>query len=519
MNRRRSLYWKIGYLAAMIPLLMLTSWLARPAAPGAGHEAGKLARLREEHGLAQTRLGEIDPASETMKLATLGMRGVAVHILWLKAIDYQKKKDWTNLGATAQQIAKLEPHFVSVWRYQCWNLSYNVSVEFDDYRERYRWVMRGIEFLGEGIRHNQREPVLVWDTGWFTSQKIGRSDERALFRPMFKKDDDFHDKLPYFAQDPTRDNWLVGKRWFRRVLELVREGARMRGTSPVVYHSDPPMCQMNYSEAIEGEGTFGEAARRAWRQASREWYEFGKDSIPTSFGVNVRLNDLDTDPDFDTPDEKERSRDYQRIAREAHEQLRALHPELTETLLAQRRAVLTRAQREALEVPADQRTSEQSRLAGEAEQLLRLSNQDIARRVKGELRQRAQELAKRGDEAEETATIIRRYRDIVNFDFWRERAKMEQREETVRARELLYRGKTANESGDLIAARDAYREGLALWRQVLDRHPAMIENAVLGDDLLEVIGDYRRLLNQLDEPFDPETFILKDILEKHSVDR
>ena len=130
-----------------------------------------------ESGLSQTQLGQIDPTSETIKLATFGLRGVAALVLWEKANDYKMKEDWANFAATLNQIIKVQPHFISVWIHQAWNMSYNVSVEFDDYRERYRWVIKGINYLKQGIKYNKNEPRLVWETGWTISQKIGRADE------------------------------------------------------------------------------------------------------------------------------------------------------------------------------------------------------------------------------------------------------------------------------------------------------------------------------------------------------
>ena len=120
------------------------------------------------------------------------MSGIAADILWEKGQRYKMKKDWTDLSATLKQIRKVQPNFIGVWRFQAWNLSYNVSHEFDDYRDRYRWVIRGIDFLKEGIQYNEHKPVLQWDVGWFIRHKIGRADEKKQFRKLFKEDDDFH---------------------------------------------------------------------------------------------------------------------------------------------------------------------------------------------------------------------------------------------------------------------------------------------------------------------------------------
>ncbi len=495
---------KICYLALIVLLLGPLSCLSRPSTPRTatreGSTGGLLAWQRAREGLTPTQFGEIDPASETIRLATLGMRGIAANVLWMKCHEYKKKKDWTRLSATVRQLTKLEPNFIEVWEFQGWNLSYNVSVECDDYRDRYFWVIEGIRFLMEGIRINQREPKLVRRVGWVTSQKIGRADEHKQFRRMFKADDDFHNDLPYFAQDPTRDNWLVGKRWFRKAEQLVDEGERLRATA-VVFRSDAPMCQMSYADAIEKEGTFGEKARRAWQQAAADWREFGNLPIPTAFETTIRLNDLD------------RGRDFQGQSDRLSRELRELAPEEYQRLRAQREALLSDAHRKALETPEAERSAEQFDLAAEAEQILTITHRQLARSITGPQREKALEMAEQADYAMEMVRIIQRYRDIVNFDYWRLRAEVEQRPETIRARQAIFEGGRAYADGDLLAARRHYDEGLAGWRKVIDRFPALLEKSVFIQDMMDVIRRYRRLYEQLGEPF-PEDFILNDVIER-----
>ena len=198
MNPRRSLERKVFYVMAIIILLGPMYWLSRPAVPDPGGQftGGKLAQLRKDYELSEGSLGTIDPASETVRLASLGMQGVAANILWGKAQACFVKKDWTNFAAALEQIAVLQPHFISVWVFQGWNLAYNTSVQFDEYHERYHWVIRGINYLKEGIELNSHEPSLHWYVGWVTSQKIGRSDEHVLFRRLFKDDNEFHGGRP-----------------------------------------------------------------------------------------------------------------------------------------------------------------------------------------------------------------------------------------------------------------------------------------------------------------------------------
>ena len=56
----------------LIPLYLL----GQPAG-GQGDLGGRLSVMRHQFNIAESDLGEISPASETMKLASLGLRGVA----------------------------------------------------------------------------------------------------------------------------------------------------------------------------------------------------------------------------------------------------------------------------------------------------------------------------------------------------------------------------------------------------------------------------------------------------------
>ena len=115
--REKSFRRKIIYLVAIVVLLVPLFWLGHPATSDSEEASGGiLAQLRAdpEYRLSQKHLGQIDATSETVKLATLGLRGVAANLLWGKAHLYKKKKDWTNLEATVRQITKLQPNFISV---------------------------------------------------------------------------------------------------------------------------------------------------------------------------------------------------------------------------------------------------------------------------------------------------------------------------------------------------------------------------------------------------------------------
>ena len=47
-----------------------------------------------------------------MKLASMGLRGVAVNILWMQALEHQKNENYDKLAQTLQTLTKVQPNFV-----------------------------------------------------------------------------------------------------------------------------------------------------------------------------------------------------------------------------------------------------------------------------------------------------------------------------------------------------------------------------------------------------------------------
>jgi hypothetical protein len=507
MSERSSFYRKIAYGVAIAALLFPLSLMSSPATmteqglnPG-----GKLAQLRDEYRLGQANLGEIDPASETMKLATLGLRGVAMNLLWEKANYYKKTEDWSNLTATLDQLAKLQPNFITFWKFQSWNISYNVSVEFDDYRDRYYYVRRGIDFLKTGESYNEDNPHLLWDLGWFIGQKIGRADEYLQYRRLFKADDDFH---PEDRPPEKRDNWLVGKEWYLTAIDAVDNKGRSIGKkSPKVFYSSPAMSQINYAEAIEKEGFFNKA-RRAWSVAADQWRDYGDLTIEHSTGVKLHLNG-----------QQSLEKEVARLIAE----LDALIPGIRAALAEEKIAELPDEQREAVNLDVAERSSEQMELAYLAQQKMNVTHRDVAEQITSQQPELANEVFKLVSELEQAERQLRftvNYKRDSNFDYWKLRCDFEQTPEALRAREMMYLGhKAFEDEGDLVAAQQLYDEGFAAWRDVLDQFPTLLDDeTTTGDDLMEYITEYREILDQLDESLG-EDFQLWDIIESFDAEQ
>ena len=529
MNQRRRFIRKVVYACAIAVLLLPISWLSRPEITdraGQLQQGGQLASMRHQYRLSQASLGEIDPASETIRLAMLGLNGIAANILWEKANYYKKVEDWTSLMATLEQITKLQRNFLHVWEFQAWNLSYNVSTEFDDYRDRYYWVMRGINFLKQGIRYNVNEPRLMKELGWVIAQKIGRADEHKQFRKMFKADDDFHNAdtqeggVRRSRSLAARDNWLVGREKFLQAEDLVdrrvaalkvlatytpleqqqdpAESSRgLKGMNPLVFYSHSAMCLMNYAEALEDEGTFGEVAKRAWEEASRVWKQYSDRDMATSYDITIRLSDKEI---------------WEQRAKDAWERLERLVPKGTREKIreAHMAAHLSQEEQELLKVPPDRLTQEQQGAIYLLANKLKVSPTEVAKKAPSQKAAEALQAAADAIEADERIDIIANYRDQVNFDYWKLRCLVEASEDTLAARQSIAEARKEHSRSRLDEANNLFEAGFSSWRKVLDKYPALLAQSSVLEDLWDVIDRYRRLLADRDEEF-PANFILQDV--------
>ncbi len=483
MTEHGSFYRKIIYLVLIAVLLFPISQLGAPATTE--DEGGRLARLRVEYNLGQAEIGGIDPASETIRLATLGLRGVAVSMLWTKANDYKKKEDWTNFQATLEQLAKLQPYFIKFWQYQAWNLTYNVSVELDDVRDRFHYVKRGIGFLKKGITYNRDSPYLLSDLGWFIGNKIGRADERKDYRRLFKADPDFH---PDDRPPEQRDNWLVSRGWYETSVSAVDDKKKSLGQkNPTTFYADPGRSQINYSEAIETEGVFGEKAKSAWAAAARLWKDFGNRDLKSSLGFNIRLSNVERLTEETAKLEKE---------------LEELSRTGREDALAAKRAALTDEQRAILDGPETGLTDEQMELRYEAERLMHIEPSDIADQIVKKTPDKvaeARRLAKKISATRSRIRLTKNNSDVVNYEYWATRCRLEQTPEALKARELSYTGRRVfREDADLLEAKRLYEDSFVQWAKVLEAFPELPLDSVTGSDIMEYVEQYSTVLQQLD---------------------
>lgn len=145
-------------------------------------------RLREE------QQGEVELTGSAIRLTLSGVRGIVICALWQAAIDKQKKHEWNELETIVRSLTKLQPHFISPWLFQSWNLAFNVSVECDVPRDKYFYISRGLELLAEGERRNKgnedpdpekrspANPEMRFHLGFTYQLKLGQGDEQQTLK-------------------------------------------------------------------------------------------------------------------------------------------------------------------------------------------------------------------------------------------------------------------------------------------------------------------------------------------------
>jgi len=204
---------KIAYIAAILVLFTISIfyrgleaktpdggtyvWMPfgrddRSTAPSAINRTGD--NLSRKTILSQSRrleLRELDEgapeiAGEAVRLGLVGSRGLAVTFLWYAAIEKQKRNDFHEFERLVTAVTTLQPHFITPWIFQSWNIAYNVSVEMHSLGDMYFYIARGIDLLAEGERRNRRSPDMRNEIGTYYQTKFGVTDQVQTLRCLFQ---------------------------------------------------------------------------------------------------------------------------------------------------------------------------------------------------------------------------------------------------------------------------------------------------------------------------------------------
>jgi hypothetical protein len=422
-----------------------------------------LAEEKKNRDLGEAALGQIDTGSFMMKLFLLGgFRGIVANYLWLRAEENKRDHDWDRLKSNVDFITKLQPHFLSIWTFQSWNLAYNVSVEWDAPEDKYEWIKQGIQFVQRGVENNRNSPDLVYDTAWIYYHKLGFADESIILRRLFRDDEDEHFKT---YRDPMtginvvkHDNFQLGYGWFSRAIDLADSGSNRlaEGTaenvqqiqfvdpSPqrkrpddIAFRTMPALAQTHYAIGLEKmsilgiEATFGEVAKNEWARSLTEWVKFGLHSF---VAPNV------------IPRDGKEVRDS---------------------------------------ITIDDRTNPE-----------KFYSKDLT---------------------DNQRYWSDRWASQTNYPYWKERCQAEATPKGVEARQLFYEGTKAYKLADFDQAAAKFKEGLLIWKDSLKDFPVYRDDDMNRKDTGLIVMRYERVLLQQGEKL-PDNFPFKEVLAEAKAD-
>jgi hypothetical protein len=513
----RPLVRKIIYLITIGVLVIPLSFIALPETRDADGEiknaGGMLSRLRDQHDLSQAKLTEVDPASETMKLASLGLRGVAVNILWLQANEHKKNGNYDGLRSTLDALTKIQPNFVKVWEYQAHNLAYNVSMEFDDYESRYNWVKKGLSFFKQGIRYNKQDHRITDGLGFFTGNKFGKSDEKTSFRRMFRSDSDFHESMSdridpegYELREHGHDSWKMAYQWYDYSRDMVENGAARKRRNDVLFYMFRPAQLRNMGLTLQTEFPTDDVIQDGWRGAYEEWTDYGDRELFDSTGVPVLLRGTAKVED--------------KIA-ELRDKLDTLVPEGTRRRLkldVLPNSDLAPEEQEEYKflsgIDGDQLASDQQRRLRELTQVLGRVFDSIDQRVamEAELENQipASKVALEIAAEQKKIRSIGRDSQTVNYGYWESRTKAESENATVLAQQALHEARqvwkqslyddeydfdyrTKKKTVTKKGAISLYLEAFEMWKPIMEGNPRL-NTGQLGDRVAKFMVEYQQML-------------------------
>ena len=523
---------KIIYIAIIGLLLIPLSFISRPEVIGKDGQVtdpgGRLSQMRRKNRLAQASISEIDPTSEAMKLASMGLRGVAVNVLWMQALEHQKNEDWDKLAATLQTLTKVQPNFVKVWEFQGHNLAFNVSMEFDDYEYRYEWVKKGLEFLKGGIAYNVDDHRMTDNMGFYTGTKFGKSDEKLPFRRIFRKDDLFHDAMSdyiaqgsYDAREYGPDSYKMAWHWYDESERLVDNGA-FQYKSDLMFFMHKPSQVRQQAMILSEEFRSDEVIREIWEDAGDQWGKYGNIELRNNANLAFTLERVDQ---------------YESRIAELRLELDKLTPgarnreELKSWVslgLDEDQYSIMSASPEELNQEEKQQRLSFTRYLNDAE-ALNAFDKVVAKGAKPEDELEANRLADEIRKLLSKLAAITKDGGTINYSFWKSRNTAEATDAMVRARQAMYDAREMQrksifedeyvfdyQTGEKQITRSGagklFEEAFVKWDEVLQKHPELIDTRLM-DDLVTGMKQYRQLMLFSGKKW-PEDFVLQWVIDE-----
>jgi hypothetical protein len=389
----------------------------------------------------------------------------------------EKQQNWGQASNFLGEICVKEPANITFWVWRAGFLNFDVSKRFESPEEQYKWRRAAILVLLDGWQQNPNELRFPYETG-FLIGSLATAARKKQFQHLFADDHDLHlrfeervkladahgpDNRPHFA--------LTAKLFALTAIQFAdRTGKLPPHLGPLLFYVAPVEYQSRYAEALLEDGEFGRAAA-AWKETQSLLDELAQREIQLHDDSLGRMAEL--------PQWRAKKRELWKQFDEACPGLRL---RLFEQALKKFPEELQRAMREEAEKEPwapDLRDVERE-----------LGTQDLF----------ALSLAREAIACGQRVENIQLNRFVIKFDELLLRCQIEQTSESLHARNLLFRARSARESGHLDSdsqenpgAMQLYRQAFRLCASNLRGHPDWSENYLYWDDIVYESRTARRI--------------------------
>lgn len=141
-----------------------------------------------------------------------GLKPLAINYLWLEYERLDKDFQYYETLVILKAISKLQPHYEKVWSYLSQTLVYNLSQNGDVLTERLDWLVKGLNFLEEGIRRNPNSLYLRFLLAFSFYQRFFLEPQIVYEYEKLSKESPFYKSLQLFLDLSSREEKKYGSR-------------------------------------------------------------------------------------------------------------------------------------------------------------------------------------------------------------------------------------------------------------------------------------------------------------------
>jgi len=191
------------------------------------------ARPVMKHSENNSFFAELPPGEVAGTLMLGGFRGMAIDLLWLRAIQAKNDARYYESVALFDLISRVQPRFERVWEYMAWDMAYNIGFEVDQQDDKWSWYLAGLKANLRGIEVNPDSERLLRHAAWMYFHKgenYMRRIEATDWAPVVKNAlATYQDELPFPREDSLSSFRLA--EYFYRLAVFVAE--RQQSHQPV----------------------------------------------------------------------------------------------------------------------------------------------------------------------------------------------------------------------------------------------------------------------------------------------